>query len=644
MAKMFVHYNGTVDQFSKLSNINDYANSIVFISGTNNGEGAAIYTHGRYYANIAEVEALASDIANLNIIKGIKVGNVERTASGHHGIIEFTSDNNSTVTITGTSTGIQIGLDANFVKKVTDNTAAIAKEVEDRGAEITRVEGLVSGVSGRVATIEGDYLTSEDKTEILGQINASGGGLLGMEGDTSDKNTIHGAKKYAEEKAQAAQDAAALDATGKANTAESNAKSYADGLKTEAINTAAGDATSKANTAEQNAKNYADGLVFADGVAKFDATGSAAAALSAAQSYADQAELDAIATAGTNADSKIATAIGALDSEKEGSDAKEGSNAKVTVKVAQVDGKIDSVTVTTSDIASAAVLAQVKEDVDYFFKDALGDSDAKQVKDTLKEIQDYMDGETGGAAAMAASIREAKDAADAAQNAADKAQEEVDALEGEVSLHKEAYAAKVAELEKADTDNLAAAASDATQKANKALEDAKTYADGVAATAKSEAVTAAQGLINGLDVTDTAVAGSYVSAVSETDGKISVSREVLPTYVLTTGSANGTVAFNSTDIAVKGLGSAAYTEAGAYATAAQGQKADTAYQKPSTGIAKSDLEASVQTSLGKADAAAPQATTYNKTEVDNAVKAVDDKFANYYTAAQVNNLLAWEEL
>ena len=631
MAKMFVHYNGTVDNFKKIENYaSKYNNSIVFISGVND-EGAAIYTHGKFYANIKDVQNLANQLSELKIIKGVKVGEDTKVAADHNGIIEFTSDSNSTVSVVGTSTGIQIGLNSAFVKRVTDAEAAIAKEVEDRGKEITRVEGLVSGVDGRVATIEGDYLTSEDKEEILGQINASGGGLLGMEGDTSDKNTIHGTKKYAEEKAQAAQEAAALDATGKADTAEANAKSYADGLKTEAINTAAGDATAKANAAEQAAKAYADGL--AD---NYDASGSAAAALSAAQSYADQAELDAIATAGTNADSKIATAIGALDSEKEGSDAKEGSNAKVTVKVAQVDGKIDSVTVTTSDIASAAVLAQVKEDVDYFFKDALGDSDAQQVKDTLKEIQDYMDGETGGAAAMAASIREAKDAADAAQDAADAAQGEVDALEGEVALHKEAYNAKVAEFEKADTDNLEAAKSDATQKANKALEDAKAYADEVAATA--------QGLINGLDVTDTAVAGSYVSAVSETDGKISVSREVLPTYALATGSANGTVAFNGTDVAVKGLGSAAYTEAGAYATAAQGQKADTAYQKPSTGIAKSDLEASVQTSLGKADAAAPQATTYNKTEVDNAVKAVDDKFANYYTAAQVNDLLAWEEL
>lgn len=82
---------------------------------------------------------------------------------------------------------------------------------------------------------------------------------------------------------------------------------------------------------------------------------------------------------------------------------------------------------------------------------------------------------------------------------------------------------------------------------------------------------------------------------------------------------------------------------GAYATKAQGEKADSAYQKPSTGIPvadlasgvqaslgkadsayqkptngipKSDLESAVQTSLGKADAAAPQATTYTKAEVD----------------------------
>ena len=45
----------------------------------------------------------------------------------------------------------------------------------------------------------------------------------------------------------------------------------------------------------------------------------------------------------------------------------------------------------------------------------------------------------------------------------------------------------------------------------------------------------------------------------------------------------------------------------------------TAYQKPVAGIPKTDMTSGVQTSLQKADDAAPQATTYNKTEVDGLV-------------------------
>ena len=91
---------------------------------------------------------------------------------------------------------------------------------------------------------------------------------------------------------------------------------------------------------------------------------------------------------------------------------------------------------------------------------------------------------------------------------------------------------------------------------------AKDYADSLAK--NYDAAGKAQELIEALDVTDTAVTGQYVSAVSEVDGKVVVSRTDLPTYTLATGSANGTVAFNGADVAVKGLGSAAYTAANAY--------------------------------------------------------------------------------
>ena len=45
-----------------------------------------------------------------------------------------------------------------------------------------------------------------------------------------------------------------------------------------------------------------------------------------------------------------------------------------------------------------------------------------------------------------------------------------------------------------------------------------------------------------------------------------------------------------------------------YATSQQGAKADTAYQKPQTGIPATDLASAVQTSLGKADTAVQQVT------------------------------------
>ena len=60
------------------------------------------------------------------------------------------------------------------------------------------------------------------------------------------------------------------------------------------------------------------------------------------------------------------------------------------------------------------------------------------------------------------------------------------------------------------------------------------------------------------------------------------------TYTIATGSANGTISVSvdggtASDVAVKGLGSAAYTSSTDYATASQGSKADTAVQSVATG-------------------------------------------------------------
>ena len=101
--------------------------------------------------------------------------------------------------------------------------------------------------------------------------------------------------------------------------------------------------------------------------------------------------------------------------------------------------------------------------------------------------------------------------------------------------------------------------------------------------------------IGALDFTDTAVDGEYVSAVNEVDGKISVTRKALPDY---------TNVYEVKGEAAKVQGELnTYKEANDIALANVKATADAAYVKPVTGIAKTDLAADVQTSLGKADTA-----------------------------------------
>ena len=113
--------------------------------------------------------------------------------------------------------------------------------------------------------------------------------------------------------------------------------------------------------------------------------------------------------------------------------------------------------------------------------------------------------------------------------------------------------------------------------------DVKVHGLGSAAytdAADYEAAGAAAAAIAALDKADSAQAGQYVSAVSQENGVITVTRAQLPAAAtLVEGTANGTVKFNGTDVPVHGLGSAAFTESGDYATAAQGALADTALQK-----------------------------------------------------------------
>jgi hypothetical protein len=97
-----------------------------------------------------------------------------------------------------------------------------------------------------------------------------------------------------------------------------------------------------------------------------------------------------------------------------------------------------------------------------------------------------------------------------------------------------------------------------------------------------------------------------------TDRITSLENSRLNDITVESGTNNGTIKVtknkNGTNtvtdnIAVKGLGSAAYTASSAYATAAQGTKADSAYQKPIDGIPNTDLNSGAVASLANADSA-----------------------------------------
>lgn len=590
MKEMFVHYSGTLAAFKEAKEgdvllSSKYFNSIVFIKGGENGNGSAVYTHGNYYGDVKDaLAALSSRVDGLKYFSKLSDGSSVAEVASANGVISITGDDPA-VTTHVDPTGIKVGLSEAFKTQVNEtlpnDIKAVSDKLGEKGAEaasgadatafgrIKNLEAIVAGLTGEeggevesvdakitkainelyVNEISGDYIKSVKQVD--GKIEATVGtfnfdeagaadaaktAVIGTSADASSADTIYAAKKYAEEKASAAE--------------------------TAAKNAAAADAETKANAALDSAK--------ADAKAKIEA----------------------------------------LDAEVTSTD---GSH--VTVKVTEVAGVITAVNVTESDIASAATLAAVKSDVDYFLGSALNKGNAEAVKDTLKEIQDYINSDVEGAAGMTASIKQAKEAADAAQEAADKAQGEVDALEGVVAGVKATADAAATSANLEDEVTRATGAEAAINAAIKAIsDDYLKNADKEALTnaingkvAKSDydvdkaalikadsdnlvaAKEYAEGLVKDLDVTDAAVAGSYVSAVSQIDGKVSVSREKLPTYTLSTGSANGTVALNGVDAAVKGLGSAAFTESTAYATAAQG---------------------------ALAEAAAPQATTYTKTEVD----------------------------
>lgn len=222
-SKMFVHYSGTKSAFIAAGLPSQYTNKIVFISGDAEGNGAAVYTHGKYYGNVSEA------IAALKFFGKISANGVTAEAAGNDGIITFSADDPASVAIKVDEKGVHFGLTDEFKTAVNSTLPNRIKAIEDdylKAADKTELEGKVN-----TALADAKKYTDEEVSRIVAD---SGSGLIGTEGDASTANTIYGAKKYADEKAAAAQSAAeataAADAESKVSAAKAEIKGTTDAL------------------------------------------------------------------------------------------------------------------------------------------------------------------------------------------------------------------------------------------------------------------------------------------------------------------------------------------------------------------------------------------------------------------------------
>lgn len=329
----------------------------------------------------------------------------------------------------------------------------------------TTVAADLSALTQRVTTAENNISAADGKLTV---IQGEGEGSI---------------KKAAADAKQAAIDAAATDATSKADKALEDAKADSATKKTEAIEAAAAETTKQVTAAKTELQANIDkkankattlaGYGIADAYTKDEAN----TAIAAAVANAHHLKREIVSVLPEVSEANEDTIYMVPDA---GSTDAAGSNKSVYTEYMLVNGAFERIGTSDVDLGN------------YFTKDQVTDAISTAKGEAATDAQTKAD--AAKAAAIATAAADATTKADAAQ---------------------------------------AAAITEAGKKADKALEDAKAYSDGLA----KNYATAAQG----------AKADSAVQAAD-----------------VVSGTANGTISVKGSDVAVKGLGSAAYQNSGAF--------------------------------------------------------------------------------
>lgn len=251
MAKMFVHYAGTVTAFKAAGLESKYNNHIVFIAGGENGKGAAVYTHGNYYGDYkTALEALKTKVDGLKYFSKISDGTNTASVASADGTITFSATDPSEVSVDVNAAGVKIGLSEEFKTKVN-----------------TTLPGQISAVNNKLGEKDAAAASGENATAFgrIKNLEAIVAGLTGSEGGEVESVDAKITKAIN-----------ALDVDAKAGDFVASI-SQVDGKIAPVMGTFNFDTKGDAAKAETAAKAYADSLAV-----NYDAAGAAATAKSEA--------------------------------------------------------------------------------------------------------------------------------------------------------------------------------------------------------------------------------------------------------------------------------------------------------------------------------------------------------------------------
>lgn len=578
MSKMFVHYSGTIDAFKAAGYESTYNNHIVFIKGGEDGTGAAVYTHGNYYGDYeSAVAALNQRVDNLKYFSKISDGTNSAAVASAEGTITIKGDAPTITTLVDT-TGIKISLSDEFKTKVD-----------------TTLPGQISAVNNKLGEKNAEAATGDDATAFgrIKNLEAIVAGLTGEEGgevesvdakitkaiEALDVDTLEG--DYVASISQV--DGKIAPVMGTFNFDEAGA---AAGVKTELL----GDVETL-NTFGKVEDAITD-------ITKENGT---------------------IATA-------VSTAVNGLNA-----NVSSASDKHVVVNVVESAGKVTGVTVTEdfSDITdrlddieagskSYEVAKLTAEEVA-----ALGDAN---VKEAYKLVQTV--GENSTTAGEVIKVYK-----DSSLQGVELVAEDSLGTQGQFLKYTYLRADGDTEVVYVDVSEFLVqaefknglqvnAAGEVNVKVDTASEAFLTVgADGLKLAGVQDAINAAKGEITDvIEENERVTAEAYNNLdgrVTTLEGKTDTIDSALQAADITTGSANGTIAVKGTDVAVKGLGSAAYAETSAFDAAGAAATAKTEAISEANAYTNSLAGNYATAAQGtKADAAAPQATTYTKAEVD----------------------------